>query len=258
MEETFATSIEKGLKSGFQAGFIEGFSKVESTLVDTLKIQSYNLEKVVNANMHCVSKVSTEILPKNEDVTDSLFQLDTYTNPIKTDTSASHHDKSHSYDNKSSQESDEDSYRSKKKTSYCSGFQNQARHSSNSRHNSPPNHHHNSDWSTRKPLFGMNAFSLAANERIKFNDIINYMDKVTLPSDSAKSMKEFYSSITLAVNVGFQEYNLKFLPSFDELNSDIDFEEIFLGDIRGTESMISINVVDQSSVNMNYNMVRNA
>ena len=85
----------------------------------------------------------------------------------------------------------------------------------------------------------MNSMSLVANDKIKFNDIINYMEKVSLASDTAKAMEKFYNGITLAVNVGFQ-YNVTFLPSFEELDSEIDFEDIFLCDIRGTTSYTSV------------------
>ena len=70
-------------------------------------------------------------------------------------------------------------------------------------------------------------------EKIKYGDVVNHLRDILLRDDTAKSMKKFYSGITLAINVGFQ-YNLQFLPSFDELDQGIDFEDIFFCDIRGT------------------------
>ena len=39
---------------------------------------------------------------------------------------------------------------------------------------------------------------------------------------SAKSLKKFYCSVMLVINVVFQ-FNLQFLPSFDDLDNDLDF-----------------------------------
>ena len=134
---------------------------------------------------------------------------------------------------------------------------------SNFRHNNfHPKHqsfqqqdHHSFQNTYCKMLFGMNALSLTLNEKIKFGDIVNHMRGVSLHDETAKSIKKFYSGITLAINVGFQ-YHMQFLLSFDELDQEIDSQEFFFETIRGAEGfsrvkMFTFNLVTFSKLDLN-------
>ena len=253
-----------------------GFTSFNATLIEALKIQSYSLQKVLVENMQPndnvtqtssvpsrtvmnsndesrhdspvkVLDVKTEVGDHHVSTTNDSTEeseLDTNQHNIMSDYYHDCEEQPHSLPEVPFQQKDNDPLYSK------SEFQ-PSRVNSNRRHENPrfrrtPLNHGSSHFgnkpshdSNHKNMFGMNSMSLVANDKIKFNDIINYMEKVSLASDTAKAMEKFYDGITLAVNVGFQ-FNVTFLPSFEELDSEIDFEDIFLGDIRGTTSYTSV------------------
>ena len=100
-----------------------------------------------------------------------------------------------------------------------------------------PSSHQDSDgkqkYSQPSSPFQVNQFSLATQEKIRFSDIISHVKEVSLEDDSARAMKRFYSKLMLAIQVGFQ-YNMSFIPAFEDLTNSTDFVDIFFQGIRGS------------------------
>jgi hypothetical protein len=90
----------------------------------------------------------------------------------------------------------------------------------------------NQNFSTSN-IFGSNEFALACSSKIKFSEIESSLKTKKLKDDSDLQMERFYSGIIRSVCYAF-ESGLNIVPSFLDLNPDINFEEIFLHDLVGS------------------------
>ena len=88
---------------------------------------------------------------------------------------------------------------------------------------------------TSSTIFGQNSFSLLITgaSKIKYMSMETHLKSKVLENDSVIELEKLYSSILMAISFVF-ETDISFVPSFQMLTRDIDFETVFLTNLVGT------------------------
>jgi hypothetical protein len=103
--------------------------------------------------------------------------------------------------------------------------------SKHSRHSNPPKIQ-SQTTNSASILFGQSDFSVACNGKVKFLEIEKYMKDKKLENDSVQQLELFYTDLMSAVGYAF-EFHLSFIPSFQDLRPNIDFQKLFLQNLHG-------------------------
>jgi hypothetical protein len=82
-------------------------------------------------------------------------------------------------------------------------------------------------------IFGTNKFSLACTGKIKFSEIESSLKTKQLKDDSDIQMERFYSGLIQSICYVF-ESGLNIIPSFLNLDKNINFKKIFLHNLIGS------------------------
>lgn len=83
-------------------------------------------------------------------------------------------------------------------------------------------------------IFGQNNFSLLVTgaTKIKYMSMETHLKSKVLENDTVNELEKLYTSIIMAVSFVF-EMDASFLPTYNMLNRDIDFADIFLTNLVG-------------------------
>jgi hypothetical protein len=89
---------------------------------------------------------------------------------------------------------------------------------------------HHTTQSDKSSLFGQNEFTIACKGKVKYIEMENYLKNRSLTDDSPYELEKIYTSIIRAIGFIF-EFELFCLPSFRDLDSSVNFSNIFLSGI---------------------------